>query len=68
MKALPKDLVETISVDITNLVLNGNIRVEDVKANGIEILNSPRIPIASVVMTRQLKQEEATAAKEVKKK
>ena len=27
-----------------------------------EILNSPRIPIASVVMTRQLKQEEATAA------
>ncbi|MEY3676041.1 MAG: hypothetical protein RJB67_531, partial [Bacteroidota bacterium] len=26
------------------------------------------IPIASVVMTRQLKQEEATAAKETKKK
>jgi large subunit ribosomal protein L25 len=68
VKALPKDLVETISVDITNLVLNGNIRVEDVNAPGLEIMNSPRIPIASVVMTRQLKQEEATAAKEVKKK
>ena len=68
VKAFPKDLVETISVDITNLALNANIRVEDVKANGIEILNSPRIPIASVVMTRQLKQEEATAAKETKKK
>ena len=68
VKALPKDLVETINVDITNLALNANIRVEDVKAEGIEILNSPRIPIASVVMTRQLKQEEATAAKEVKKK
>jgi len=68
VKALPKDLVETISVDITNLVLNGNIRVEDVKAPGLEIMNSPRIPIASVVMTRQLKQEEATAAKETKKK
>jgi large subunit ribosomal protein L25 len=68
VKALPKDLVETISVDITSLALNANIRVEDVKAEGIEILNSPRIPIASVVMTRQLKQEEATAAKEVKKK
>ena len=26
-----------------------------------EILNSPRIPIASVVITRQLKVEEATA-------
>jgi large subunit ribosomal protein L25 len=68
VKALPKDLVETINVDITNLALNANIRVEDVKANGLEIMNSPRIPIASVVMTRQLKQEEATAAKEVKKK
>jgi len=68
VKALPKDLVETINVDITNLALNANIRVEDVKAPGIEIMNSPRIPIASVVMTRQLKQEEATAAKETKKK
>jgi large subunit ribosomal protein L25 len=68
VKALPKDLVETINVDITSLALNGNIRVEDVKAPGLEIMNSPRIPIASVVMTRQLKQEEATAAKETKKK
>jgi large subunit ribosomal protein L25 len=68
VKALPKDLVETINVDITNLALNANIRVEDVKAPGLEIMNSPRIPIASVVMTRQLKQEEAPAAKEVKKK
>lgn len=68
VKTFPKDLKENISVDITNLELNGNIRVEDVKADNMEILNSPRIPIASVVMTRQLKQEEATAAKEEKKK
>lgn len=68
VKALPKHLRETINVDITNLELNGNIRVEDVKGDNIEILNSPRIPIASVVMTRQLKQEEATAAKDEKKK
>lgn len=68
VKAFPKDLRENISVDITNLELNGNVRVEDVKADNMEILNSPRIPIASVVMTRQLKQEEATAAKEEKKK
>ncbi len=68
IKALPKDLTSTINVDITNLELNGNIRVEDVKAGDIEILNSPRIPIASVVMTRQLKQDEASAAKDEKKK
>ena len=67
VKALPKDLVETINVDITNLALNANIRVEDVKAPGLEIMNSPRIPVASVVMTRQLKQEESEAAKAGKK-
>ena len=68
VKAYPKDLKEHIEVDITNLDLNGNIRVEEVKEPNLEILNSPRIPIASVVLTRQLKQEEATAAKEEKKK
>ncbi len=59
VKALPKYLQENIEVDLTNLELNGNIRVEDVKLANYEILNSPRIPLASVVLTRQLKQEEA---------
>jgi large subunit ribosomal protein L25 len=68
VKSLPKDLRETIEVDITDLDLNGNIRVEDVKVPGMEILNSPRIPIASVVLTRILKQEEATAVKTEEKK
>lgn len=63
VKTLPKFLRENIEVDITTLQLNGNIRVEDVKVDHYEILNSPRIPIASVTMTRQLKQEEASAAK-----
>jgi large subunit ribosomal protein L25 len=61
IKTLPQHLKENIEVDITNLQLNGNIRVEDVNEPNYEILNSPRIPIASVVMTRQLKQEEAAA-------
>jgi large subunit ribosomal protein L25 len=61
VKTLPQFLKENIEVDITNLELNGNIRVEDVQEANYEILNSPRIPIASVVMTRQLKQEEAAA-------
>ena len=62
VKTYPKYLKEKIQVDISNLELNGNIRVEDVQLENYEILNSPRIPIASVVMTRQLKQEESTAA------
>ena len=62
VKTYPRFLKENIEVDLTNLELNQNIRVEDVKDENLEILNSPRIPIASVVMTRQLKQEEATTA------
>jgi large subunit ribosomal protein L25 len=62
VKTYPKYLKEQIEVSITDLELNGNIRVEDVKIEHYEILNSPRIPVASVVLTRQLKQEEASAA------
>jgi large subunit ribosomal protein L25 len=61
VKTLPKYLRENIEVDLTNLELNANIRVQDIVADNIEIQNSPRIPIASVTMTRQLKQEEAAA-------
>jgi large subunit ribosomal protein L25 len=62
VKTFPKYLKPQIEVSIDNLELNGNIRVEDVKEEHYEILNSPRIPVASVVLTRQLKQEEAVPA------
>ena len=68
VKTLPKNLKEFIEVDLTPLKLNENLRVEDIVAPEMEIMNSPRIPIASVTMTRQLKQEEATAAKAEKAK
>jgi large subunit ribosomal protein L25 len=61
VKTLPKYLKESLEVDVTNLELNGNIRVEDIEADNMEVLNSPRISVASVVLTRQLKQEEAAA-------
>ena len=62
VRALPKDLREHIEVDITDLQLHGNIRVQEVVAANMEILNSPRIPVASVVTTRALRQEETAAA------
>lgn len=62
VKTLPAHLAENIEVDISALKLNENIRVQDVKPANMEVMNSPRIPIASVTMTRQLKQEEAKAA------
>ena len=67
VKTLPKYLRENIEVDINNLQLNENLRIENIVAPNMEIMNSPRIPIASVTMTRQLKQEETAAAKTAKK-
>ncbi|MBC7552757.1 MAG: 50S ribosomal protein L25 [Taibaiella sp.] len=74
VRTYPKHLKEAIEVNIDHLELHGNIRVEDVKSEHMEILNSPRVPIASVVTTRALRQAEtdalaaATAAKGAKKK
>jgi large subunit ribosomal protein L25 len=62
VKTYPKYLKENIEVNIDKLELHGNIRVEDVKVDNYEIMNSPRIPIASVQITRELKVEESTAA------
>lgn len=59
VRTLPQHLQAAIEVNIENLQLNGNIRVEDVVAENMEIMNSPRIPIASVVMTRALRQAES---------
>ncbi len=61
VRTYPKYLREAIEVSIENLQLHGNIRVEDVKVEHMEILNSPRIPIASVVTTRALRQAETDA-------
>ena len=68
VKTLPKFLKEVIEVDISNLQLNENIRVENIVADNMEKMNSPRIPIASIAMTRQLKQEEAAATPKAKGK
>src|SRR5215203_1044114 len=61
VKTYPRFLKEQIEVNVENLEIGGNIRVEEVQVENYEILNSPRIPIASVVTTRALRQEEATA-------
>ena len=61
VKTYPRFLKEQIEVNIDDLEIGGNLRVEDVKVENYEVLNSPRIPIVSVVTTRALRQEEAAA-------
>ena len=68
VKTFPKHLREQIEVSVDALEIGENLRVEDVKMENYEIINSPRIPIVSVVTTRALRQEEAAAATPAKKK
>lgn len=63
VRTMPENLVSSIDVDITNLQLNGNIRVEDVKLENTELMSPLRQPIASVVMTRALRQAETEEKK-----
>ncbi len=56
VRTLPKHLVSHLDVDISAMKLNGNVRVEDIPAENMEVMNPLRIPIASVVLTRALKQ------------
>lgn len=62
VRTYPKYLKEAIEMNIESLELLANIRVQDVVEEHMEILNSPRIPIATVVTTRALRQAETEAA------
>lgn len=61
VKTFPKYLREQIEVAVDALEIGENLRVQDVKDENYELMNSPRIPIVSVVTTRALRQEEAAA-------
>lgn len=61
VKVTPENLVENIEVDLSKMRVGDNIRVQDVKTENLIVMNSPRIPVASVTTTRQLRQTESQA-------
>ncbi len=63
VKTTPENLVDELLVDISNLELGQSIRVRDIDAHeGMEIINAPGIPIATVEVPRVLRSEEAEEA------
>lgn len=62
VRAFPKDLIDKVAVDITNLDVNKTIRVGDVKIENVEVLGSKSIPITTVVSPRALKAAADAAA------
>ena len=67
VRTIPQYLTTSIDVDITNLEIGKNLRIEDIQVENIEIMHNKRIPVAAVVTTRALKQAENEAAKSGKK-
>ena len=56
IKALPKDLMESVELDISALQLGMSVRVKDIEVGDeIEILNNPNIPVGTVEIPRALK-------------
>lgn len=52
VECLPRNIPEALEVDITNLAMGESLRVRDVQAPNVTILNDGDLPIANVVEPR----------------
>ncbi|MCU0430349.1 MAG: 50S ribosomal protein L25/general stress protein Ctc [Cytophagaceae bacterium] len=68
IKALPANLPDFLPVDVSKLEVGKSVKVSDIKAENFTILNNKSIPLATVVTTRALRQEESSDGKDAKKK
>lgn len=67
IKTTPENLIDHMSVDVSGLDLGKSVRVRDLKAvEGVEVMTSPGIPVASVEIPRALRSAQTAAAKEGK--
>lgn len=62
IKALPKDMPEVISVDISHLDLGKSIKVGEIETENFKILNLEQVTVASVNIPRVAKIAEAEEA------
>lgn len=65
VKTTPEKLVDQVMLDISSVELGQSIRVRDIEVqDGVVIMNSPSIPVASVEVPRALRSATAAAAKD----
>jgi len=65
VRALPKDMPESIDLDISEITLGQTIKVKEVKVDNFEIINSPQVSIASVSIPRAAKLEDELEEEEL---
>ena len=65
IRTLPENLVDEVTVDISNLELGAAVRVRDIDPiEGVEVLNIAATPVANVEIPRALKSAAAKEASE----
>lgn len=52
VKALPKDMPDDITIDVTPLGVGKSVKVKDLNIEGVEIMNAKSVVIAQVKLTR----------------
>lgn len=65
VKALPKDMPEKITIDISNLELGNTVKMKDVAAENFELMTSPQVTIATVSIPRLARLEEEVPEEEL---
>jgi large subunit ribosomal protein L25 len=69
VKTMPEQMVTELFIDISSMELGQSLRVRDVQIPaGIEMLNSPSIPVVTIEIPRALRSAAAAADKDTKKK
>jgi large subunit ribosomal protein L25 len=63
VKALPKDMPQTVEVSISKMEVGSLFRVRDLAAGDFVVTNTPEDTIVSVGMSRALKQAEQAGGK-----
>jgi large subunit ribosomal protein L25 len=65
IRCLPTDLIESVSVDVSGLAIDGVIRVRDIQVpQGIEVMDEPDEEVVRVTRFVEAKEEEEAPAAE----
>jgi large subunit ribosomal protein L25 len=67
VSALPANMPDEVTVDISNLNIGDALRIKDIVAEGVEFLAAPNVVVAAVRMTRSARSAQQAAAADGKK-
>jgi len=66
IRCLPGDLIESVSVDVSGLAIDGSIRVREIAVPaGIEVMDEPNEEVVRVTRFIEVKEEEVVVVAEV---